>query len=387
MEPNLNNLWIVIYSLSALHGVFIGVILLKNKGTKFKPNYFLGGLILSIALILTGRVLYMAGTYHQFPHLLSTSFPLWFLVGPLFYYYFKKLIAPDQGKSARNVIHLLPLIICLIMLMPLYVLSGQEKIMILNGESPHPVTNNEVLMLLYLYSFQTIIYVVLTSRMLKKYEKQALKISSDSRLGNIQWLNTLIRIMIIFLLIDLTVGTAMALTGIENEHYGHLSVIIIAGIIYYIAYVIMLYPGRIFPEKTALTGPVEKYENSQLTQIELERLKLKLLQIMDTQKPYLKDDLKLVDLARELGVPAYVLSQLINQVFELNFYKFINSYRVEEAKRLLLAPEYKNSKIFAVAMDAGFNSSAAFYRAFRENTGLTPSRYIKTNPSKVLESS
>jgi AraC-like DNA-binding protein len=65
---------------------------------------------------------------------------------------------------------------------------------------------------------------------------------------------------------------------------------------------------------------------------------------------------------------------LINEEFLVNFYDFVNKYRVEEAKRLLL-DNNRNYKIIAIAYEVGFNSKATFNRVFKKFTGLTPSDF------------
>ena len=95
---------------------------------------------------------------------------------------------------------------------------------------------------------------------------------------------------------------------------------------------------------------------------------------MDSNKPYLKNDLKISELADALAVPAYHLSQVINDEFLVNFYDFINKYRVEEAKKLLIE-DNRNYKILAIAYEVGFNSKATFNRVFKKFTDLTPSEF------------
>ena len=70
------------------------------------------------------------------------------------------------------------------------------------------------------------------------------------------------------------------------------------------------------------------------------------------------------------------LSQVLTQELKLNFYDFINQYRVQEVQARLVDPRYRNLTILAIVFDVGFNSNASFYRIFKKHTGQTPSRYI-----------
>jgi YesN/AraC family two-component response regulator len=78
-----------------------------------------------------------------------------------------------------------------------------------------------------------------------------------------------------------------------------------------------------------------------------------------------------------LDLKASTISQLVNQNTDYNFNDYINSYRVEETKKMLSDPEYSNYTIVAIGLEAGFNSKASFYRAFRKFEEMTPSEYLK----------
>jgi AraC-like DNA-binding protein len=100
----------------------------------------------------------------------------------------------------------------------------------------------------------------------------------------------------------------------------------------------------------------------------------KLSDHMEAHKPYLKSDLKISELANLLSLPSYQLSQAINDEYSVSFYDFINKYRVEEAKKLLVE-DSRNYKILAIAYEVGFNSKATFNRVFKKFTDMTPSEF------------
>lgn len=102
-------------------------------------------------------------------------------------------------------------------------------------------------------------------------------------------------------------------------------------------------------------------------------LRARLLHLMEHDKPYLDAELTLHDLAARLDVAPHVLSPVINRGLGQNFFRFVNEYRVAEAKRLLADPA--PSKVLTVAFDAGFSAKSSFNRVFRELAGVTPSQY------------
>ena len=96
---------------------------------------------------------------------------------------------------------------------------------------------------------------------------------------------------------------------------------------------------------------------------------------MESEKPHLDSDLTLPKLADHLQIPPHHLSQIINESLKQNFFDFVNGYRVEEAKQLLLDPEKSSFTVLAIAEEAGFNSKTVFNTAFKKGTGKTPSAF------------
>jgi len=76
-------------------------------------------------------------------------------------------------------------------------------------------------------------------------------------------------------------------------------------------------------------------------------------------------------------IPAQHLSQTINEQLNQTFSEFINIYRVEEAKRLLLDTRKKHISILAIAEEVGFNSKSSFNAVFKKYANITPSEFRK----------
>lgn len=126
-----------------------------------------------------------------------------------------------------------------------------------------------------------------------------------------------------------------------------------------------------------------KYKESLLTPAMAQAYLRKLHRIMDTEKPYLNENLTLGELARRIGIPDKQLSQIINQHRNENFKNFINRHRIEEAKKKILDPREKDFVLLKIAYDVGFNSKSVFNAAFKKFTKMSPSQYRKKhNPPK-----
>jgi len=124
--------------------------------------------------------------------------------------------------------------------------------------------------------------------------------------------------------------------------------------------------------------PINKdnsYANYGLKRDDAIALSEKLKSFMQTEKPYLNMDLTLKDLASALDTYPHYITQILNTVFNENFYDFINNYRIEEVKERLMDSQYHNLTVLAIAYDCGFNSKSTFNRIFKQKTGLTPTQY------------
>ncbi len=106
--------------------------------------------------------------------------------------------------------------------------------------------------------------------------------------------------------------------------------------------------------------------------------------VMHHQRPYLNPDLSLQMLAQMVGIKEKDLSEVLNIGLGKSFHDYINLYRIEEVKRLLLNPEKQHLTNFAMAQEAGFNSKSAFFGLFKKHLGMTPGAFKRKNESATI---
>jgi AraC-like DNA-binding protein len=81
--------------------------------------------------------------------------------------------------------------------------------------------------------------------------------------------------------------------------------------------------------------------------------------MMNVDKVYCHTDVSLQLLAEKLSLSPHLLPpQILNEQLNRNFWDYINSYRIEEAKRILQSPVGAQQKIVTVAFDVGFNTTS-----------------------------
>jgi len=108
----------------------------------------------------------------------------------------------------------------------------------------------------------------------------------------------------------------------------------------------------------------------------------KLSYLMEVEKLYREESISLQSLADKLAITPHQLSQLLNEKLNSTFPDYINNYRIEEARELLVDPAWADRKVISIAFEVGYNTKAAFYNVFKKCTGMAPIEYRKTRNPK-----
>jgi AraC-like DNA-binding protein len=217
--------------------------------------------------------------------------------------------------------------------------------------------------------------------------KQGLAADSpqDARLS---WLELLVRVFL-----GLWIAFVFTLCGGAfakwNDAIGFMDTLLYVAAIYGLSGFALLNPEafrqpREAIEAVAASLSLSKYRKSALTDADVERLLAKLEQEMRRAQAWRDSGLSLAALSRRIGASTNDVSQAINQGTSSGFYDYVNRYRVEDAKALLLDPAEARSTILDVAYQVGFNSKSAFNSAFRKLTGTTPSLFRSRKTSSPI---
>ncbi|APF17611.1 transcriptional regulator, AraC family [Caldithrix abyssi DSM 13497] len=76
-----------------------------------------------------------------------------------------------------------------------------------------------------------------------------------------------------------------------------------------------------------------------------------------------------------LGIHSRYLSQIIHEIYGMNFPQFLNNLRVQEAIRLFQEKDSQHYSIEGIGKQVGFQSKSTFHTAFKKITGVTPSYF------------
>jgi AraC-like DNA-binding protein len=380
--------------LGAVQGVFLALALLSTKNGNIRAHRILALLTFLFSMDLGEEYLYQIGFFESVPNLLHVLAPIDLLYGPLIYLYVLQLTNPVSPRAAtRNYWHFLPALIGIVLLVPFFLLDGTEKLELTETLRKGGVMENDSAQMMLIESGVTLfmlgtivqlgLYFLVLIKRLIKHSKSIKNEFSDIDKINLVWLrNLLLGLSCIYLLY---LGDQFFPDLLGMNILGDLITVVAVILIYTMGYLGLRQPA-IFTRasvsqqtttRESVNQTVEKYHRSGLDKETSLVFLNELASHMETNKPYLEGDLVLPQLAQQLGISANYLSQVINEQLNVNFYDFINGYRVEDAKRLMKNAGQKNTNILKIALDSGFNSRSAFYTAFKKATSMTPTQYKK----------
>lgn len=314
-------------------------------------------------------------------HLLSASFiSLLLLHGPFLFLYISALTDSKSKFSREKLLHFIPFVLFnLFIIIASFFPEFSERIRLDHVESGHgtPFLFNLFLILTVLSGP---FYFVLSFRLFKKLDINIFNYFSSYENVNLNWLRKLVYIfggIWTALMIFATVHHVFQMfSWIFCTHGLSLS---LSAFIILIGYyglkqkeIFIQYPDR---NSVSTAEPKAKYGGIILKESDTEYYVDKLKKFMTSGKPYLEANLSLPELANKLEMPSHHLSRVINEQFGMNFFDFINQYRIDEVKSKIGNPKYAHLSLLGIAFDSGFNTKSAFNRVFKKITGLTPSEY------------
>ncbi|MCT4587028.1 MAG: helix-turn-helix transcriptional regulator [Carboxylicivirga sp.] len=133
--------------------------------------------------------------------------------------------------------------------------------------------------------------------------------------------------------------------------------------------------AAVLPEQEDIIEP--EPENVSKENEIVERIK----NLLKNEKLYLNADLTIADIAKKIEEHPRTVSVSINRICQENFNRFINKYRIEEAKILLSNHKSDRLNMEGIGFEAGFNSNSSFYTAFKKELNITPLQFLKNSDS------
>jgi AraC-like DNA-binding protein len=356
--------------LGAAQGVLLALALLTTKSGRRAANLLLAALTLTISIAVSGAVLLTTNYVFAFPHLSRLHQPFVFLAAPLLYLYLRELTTREQRFASQDFLHFIPFLLCLIYLLPYYLQSRSQKIQVLVSEFLQESFGPWYYIRSALLITQVLVYLILVVWLIIGYSRQT-RARDSAR-------DRAVLFEVRFFVIATTALWVAVVLRYAIPTMPNLLVPLGASmLIYAMGYLKLRRPELESAGKDE--QPARKYEKSTLTPERSERYLDRLLNLMNHEQPFKDGDLTIQKLAEKLSIPSHHLSQTINERLGQSFSDFINSYRVEDAKKKLLDPAFSHLSVLGIAEEVGFNSKSSFNSVFKKHTNMTPSEFRNQN--------
>lgn len=395
--PNSENILFFVCGLGMLQGILLAILVNFHAKSDRSVNKYLALYIVAISVVMAFPFTVRIFHWHNSFYLVNIPF----LTGPFLYLYLRSFKGEVTFRKAWP--HFLPfgVFFAVAYFNMKYFAQKYPNDDVVPAEAlQYPVT----VFANYVKFAHSLLYYFLSYRTLKSYQRSIQHLFSDTSRIDLSWANLLVHGFLVLVCAGILMFSMMLRFP---EHFNMIllsNLAIATPYIYIITYkgimqptIWQVQPGvnkEIIQEEIEEAEVIEsqktetekpKYQKTGLSSDKIEEILAKVIAEMENGRIYREPELTLQQLADKLLCPSYQVSQAINDGLKKNFYDLVNSYRVEEAKRLLLDPKSKNYTILSVGLDAGFNSKTTFNTVFKKFTGMTPSDYrVKQSANAVL---
>ena len=361
---------VLIFFIELFLALLFSIFLFTHKKGNILANRIFGGFLIVRAMMNAGILCYFFrhSVYQAFPevYLFINSFSL--LMAPTLFLYTQAVLYHDFRLKMSHALHCIPFILAVISKIWLYIqIPHPQERLIVHGGLIRGSWDDYLSLGIDL---QILIYLGAALYHLRRYRKEIKQFYSSTHKIHMSWLRL---VLIGFITIQsfymykhisiIFIGSYMRFLSI----WMHLAALIIITIIFYHCLK--------WPEVFSGVNHKSKYEKSPLSESDKKKYLNKLKAVMASDKPHLNPSITLYDLSKKIAVPSHYLSQILNTCLNQNFFDFVNTYRVEESKKLLTESDNGRKTILEILYETGFNSKSVFNVAFKKHTGMTPSQF------------
>jgi AraC-like DNA-binding protein len=369
-------------------GIFIAVflvLLLLIKKNKSGADKILMAWLFLICIHQSLNYFLYTGEAYQYPHWLGVQFSMPVLHGVLLYFYVIEITGNQLKKRWTVLLHLIPTVSLIILAIPFYILSGEQKISVFQNEGAG--FEWYLIYLNILIPLSGLIYSVWSLIVIKRHQSKIQNRFSNTDKKELQWLR--------YLSIGYGIIWVLAIF-FESEIIFTAVVVLVLFIGFFGINQLNIFYSKIEPaqdlgnetiskaiktnnsNKVSVNPINKKYAKSGLNEDMASEIYTNLNSMMEDSSSYKNENLTLVELSHRLEVHPNHLSQVINEMEDKNFYNYINSLRIEAFIKLASLPENKKYTMISLAYDCGFSTKSTFNKHFKLHTGKTPTAFFNT---------
>lgn len=383
----------LLYLISQTIGFLVAILLLTYGSKKNKGNAILGlsYLFLTFAILLASLI--SSGLMVYFPNLYRTGNFFAFLYVPSIYIYLK-IIVKDKKLIFKDLIHLFPAFLYLVDFMPVFLLPPDQKLALILGEinqSGEYIAFNQSTFFFpnFWICFRTLLvvfYWVLSIECLLRHKS---KIKDCNQFFSKDWLSW-IKIYLSFQA-ALMLPVLAFLFSVDPSYYYDIIHIPVVFLIIASGASILFFPKVLYGineferliDKKIKNESLESDELPILSEEKIIEIEKTLINLESQKKFFQEKGYAIRDLAKDTGIPSYILTIYINRILETNFSDFINEKRINQCTQLILQDGLPHLTLEGLADTCGFSNRNSFLASFKKFKGMTPSAFKKGLQNKV----
>ncbi len=332
-------------AIGVLNGFFISiyfVFIFKNRN---RATYFLAALLLAISVRVAKSIFFAfsPAISNTFLHVGLTAC---LLIGPLLYLYIKE--SKQNNKKWLWIIHILPVIILMVIVHIFYPYSEYRYLW---------KRTSTGYLGWFLFS-QWLFYIIIAGVISKNEFKRVLR--KEQKASELDfWIVSVISGVFLIWLAYFTTNYTSYMVGAVSFTF-----------LLYLAIFIIAVKNK---KGLAFLGKPVRYENKKINTEAAEEILNRIEVLFNDDPVFTNSDFKIKNLAELLNISPHYLSQILNDNLNISFPSFINGYRIKAATQMI--ERNTNLTLEAIGKECGFKSKTTFYKAFKNEKGITPAAY------------
>lgn len=362
--------------LGMVQGLVAGALMISSK--QFQPHQRLLGLIVVVFVTVILRALVYSLNWNEVHWVRFAPLGLELFLPPLLYFYVSLITAVSGAPKPQYVRHL-----CL----PVLWLSYDLLMYFMALIQPDVTAQHHIAAMLHyewvnlvedkLILLSTWLYLILGCRRFLHFSGHLGQLGHEKSRVLYRWVQQIL-IWMVVLALYLLLNNVLDSLGIWTEHRWTRWMgfnMYLALTTYYLGSLGMrLQSPRLFEAIQSIKVYQHKSQAN-----DYDQLKEQLHQYLFVDQHYLNPELNSQQVADAMDIPAETLSFLLNRKLKISFRDLLNQYRIEAVKKLITeraaVETLSTNSILDLALAAGFNSQASFYRAFKKFVGITPVQF------------
>jgi AraC-like DNA-binding protein len=347
----------LIYFAAALQGFLLSLTLWLHK-RNVSANHILACWLVCLSIDLLGQIYYQQA-YREYPQFIGLTNFLPLTYGSFLFLFVKSLFS-RLPFCRRDLLHFLPFVLMLLLIGDYLLLSGQEKLQLVEDISAGKA-GWRMDLVDWAMNLAGVGYAFITFWF---FRRQVVA-------SGLMWLRIMLTInCAIWAFVCLSCFVPELLPIKDNQFIYLLSSLFI----YILGYFSLKTPEIFSPATEKESGP--KYGDNRLSDDLREQLSSALVTYLQESEIWKDNQLSLNQLAEKSGFSAHHISQVLNDHLGKSFNDFLAEFRIQAVCAQLLSESDKS--ILDIAMECGFSSKSSFNASFKKITGTTPSAYRKS---------